>query len=364
MTEQEFQADSSTATREPMAQEVRSKLFQRIGEDLIKAFWEGDPKIMESDGGAYSPEPEYPGQYIVQTRTAYGPRTFRKAILGDAQSATGDWYSDDLGPDDVSGPAARPTTLSNPDPWARVTDDSLGTQDRIDALYECMSSEQDKVARYVLDTLGEADINERWRDAVVFATEDLQLTNAKLRSGLEEDLLGVAKRLMSSTRAADERVVWSALRTATSLMPTDEVKRLGSFLGPPSPVDTRLVALRCVTRIFEPAPPQPKDYPQELANRIAELADKFLDPDLLIPGEHAAIAIHAVTALVALCDPRAEAAVQQVVQLKCDWVARLIRQELQRLLSSWETSEADGVSQRPADHVGKLLGELQVCAGG
>ena len=139
-----------------------------------------------------------------------------------------------------------------------------------------------------------------WRDAAVFAVEATHFP-PDLREGVGEALLNIAYALRAQPDGP-ERVVWSALRRGASLLPTTKVDRLLGFLATDGTVDTRSVALQCVSRMYEAEPPSA--VPLAVADRVHLFAERFLDPVVFTPGEPSVIARSAVSALAAVGDRR------------------------------------------------------------
>jgi hypothetical protein len=201
-----------------------------------------------------------------------------------------------------------------------------------------LESDPVAVAEFVMDELSREDLAEEWRDALVFLAEDIHLPKP-LRQRMGDRLLAIAASLRSSAKLGVERVVWSALRRASSLLPEDQAGRFLPFLDCPSLVDTRSVALRCIERMFKPAPPVEGHPLPSLSERVAEFAFKFLDPDVFAGGENALIAQNAVCALAALGDPRLGDVIGRVNQLRRSWMNRQVHTRLEQLLGSWRSRE-------------------------
>lgn len=158
---------------------------------------------------------------------------------------------------DLRGLASR---AEQPDPSHFVEDtpsgDSITLQDerasstaRIVALARLLDTPQHKDAlSYLVDELGRTDLSPEWREATVFAAEDLHFP-PELRAAAGDRLLGIASSLRYESEVQD-RVVWSALRRGASLLAQEQVERLLPFLRG-GPVNTRTVALQAVTHLFE-----------------------------------------------------------------------------------------------------------------
>jgi len=230
--------------------------------------------------------------------------------------------------------------------WLTARDSASSRSARLGAVQTLLELDPDALAGFIVAELSRNDLAAEWRDAMVFLTEDIHLPSP-LRHQAGDRLLTIAASLRGSTEVGADKVVWSALRRAATLLPRDQADRFLRFLDGPSIVDTRSVALRCLERMFEPAPPADGDPLTALSARVAELAFEFLDPDVFAGGEHALIAQNAVCALAALDDHRLADAITQVNQLGRPWLTWQVRTRLEGLLESWRTRDAVG-PDRPA----------------
>jgi hypothetical protein len=223
--------------------------------------------------------------------------------------------------------------------WSTARDSASSCSARLGAVQTLLELDPDAAVEFIVEELSRDDPADEWREAMVFLTEDIHLPS-HLRHRAGDRLLTIAASLRGSTKVGAEKVVWSALRRAATLLLRDQADRLLCFLDCPSIVDTRSVALRCIERMFEPTPPRDGDLPTALSARAAELAFKFLDPDVFAGGENALIAQNAVCALAALDDDRLGEAIARVNQLGRPWLNRQVRTRLEELLESWRTYDA------------------------
>ncbi len=242
-------------------------------------------------------------------------------------------------PPEADSPAVSELWSATRDPVSRVSR-------RLDALQTLLESDPVAAVEFVVDELSRDDLAEGWRDALVFLVEDIHLPEP-LRQRVGDRLLAIAASLRGSAKLGVEKVVWSALRRAASLLPPAQAERFLPFLDCPSLVDTRSVALRCLERVFEPAPPVEGHLVTALRERVTQFAFKFLDPDVFAGGENALIAQNAVCALAALGDPRLGGVIDRVNQLGRSWMNRQVRARLEHLLESWRSRDAS-VSNHPA----------------
>jgi hypothetical protein len=189
-----------------------------------------------------------------------------------------------------------------------------------------------------------------WRDAAVFAAEDTHFP-PELRDGVGEALFNIASTLRNQPDGP-EKVVWSALRRGASLLPTKQADRLLAFLAPDGMVDTRSVALQCISRMYEAEPPS--SAPLAVADRTYRFAERFLDPDVFTPGEPSVIARNALSALAAVGDQRLGDALAVVRALGRPWLVRRVRDELNRIYRGW-LDRGFSPEQRAVANLGQAL---------
>ena len=220
--------------------------------------------------------------------------------------------------------------------WDRAKDESLPAHERVAALSELTALEDRTAADYVAAQLDKDTPLEDWQNALVFLAEQIAYPAAE-RSRIGERLLSIATRLRASTKAGTDKVVWSAMRRAATLLPPDP-NRFVAFLDRKGAVDTRATALRCIQRMFEPAPPASQDAFRGVADRVDVFASKFLDPDVFAGGENALIGQNAIYALAALGDSRVEQAAARARSLCRRWMNRQLKTGLQQILAAWRSN--------------------------
>jgi len=286
---------------------------------------------------SYSAEPgdairdddeEQPGKHKIVFRTMEGIETCYRGlpVVGEDQPP---WH--DLAKGQYLGDATtRP--LSPDDQLAVLIDTKASAVSRVAALTGLRGSPLESVAvAYLAREIIRMELPPEWRDAAVFAVEATHFP-PDLREGVGEALLNIAYALRAQPDGP-ERVVWSALRRGASLLPTTKVDRLLGFLATDGTVDTRSVALQCVSRMYEAEPPSA--VPLAVADRVHLFAERFLDPVVFTPGEPSVIARSAVSALAAVGDRRLGDALTALHSLGRLWLVRRVRDELNRLYRGW-----------------------------
>ncbi|MBN2476361.1 MAG: hypothetical protein JXB62_17240 [Pirellulales bacterium] len=230
--------------------------------------------------------------------------------------------------------------------------------DRMAALRAWMAMDDDDVSVFVVEELYRTDLTDNWRNALVYAAENVHFKDSAQQARIRARLRELALELRDVSQPGTEHVVWSAMRRYTSLMPPEEANDLAQFLDRKGVVDTRMVALQCIARVFQLGPPADAATLDPLARRVAEYAAKFLDPDVFGGGTNSSIARNAVLALAVLGSPELEACVGRVNALGRRWLSRQVRRQLQELLDGWRghgvdstTGAAFGVVERALESI-------------
>ncbi|HLN31696.1 MAG TPA: hypothetical protein VK395_28405 [Gemmataceae bacterium] len=253
-----------------------------------------------------------PGQHVIIFRTLEGKESVYRGLVSDE--------------------AVPEPTQTRSDPWATLRDASAAPVNRADALAELLrSSRATEAIKFLADELAFEDLSADWRDVLVFAAESVHFP-PDLRSMVGDRLLDIAAKLRREPEGRDT-IVWCALRRGASLLPPDRIERLLPFLDAGGSVETRSVALKCIVRVFEPAPPPA--VPVRISDRANAFATKLLDPDVFTPGDVSVAARNAVAALAAIGDARLNQAVEKVIALARPFLIRRVRDELARLRSAW-----------------------------
>ncbi len=277
------------------------------------------------DAYVYGGLPDEEGNYPVSGTDSTG-----RAMAGKLK------YEDSQAIDEARPELAKSTTTVERACSDIARDSTASTTDRIAALGEWMATHDDDVSAFIIAELCRMDLAEDWRNALVYAAENATFKKPEDQARVCSRLRELALELRETTKTGTEHVVWSAIRRLSSLIPSEDANGLLAFLDRKGRVDTRMVALQCVARVFQNGPPSGRNAVEPLERRVAEYAEKFLDPDVFESGENSSIARNAVLALAALGSPRLEGCMSRVDALGKRWLSRRIRHQLQELLDSWK----------------------------
>ena len=313
--------------------EVVENVLERFREMLASALRESPVRQVRE--GFVDSDPDAPGKYCLTVATNTGIARYAGAeLVEDNQVAS---------PTAIVSWNPSVERFAAPQPWDVLRNPQSDLDAKMRALDELCDQSSEDVGRFAADEFGQNDLSEAWRDHLVFVVEDIAITDAGVRQLLRERLVEIASTLRKSPKAGVERTVWSAIRRAVSFSAPNEIEWLLDFMKLQGPVDTRLVAIQCVSRKFEAAQPPKSPELELLESRVADFAKKYLDPDVFAGGGNAAIALNAIVALVALGSDKWEDVSDSVRQLQKRWFVRQLSQKLQKLLAARATAVRPGI---------------------
>ena len=194
---------------------------------------------------------------------------------------------------------------STADLWQRLRSVDGTAEDKVQSLAQLIAEDDEGIAGFVVTELGRKPLPDEWLEPLLYATEQIQFEDPSERAALKDCLHEHALSLLQSGRVRSESALWAAIRRYASIVPEDEVALLQPFFGERASVATRQVALQAVQTIFHAAAPRDADSLSALRDRICDLAEKTVDPDLLVSPEIASLALNAFLALAAVGDSRA-----------------------------------------------------------
>ncbi len=222
------------------------------------------------------------------------------------------------------------------DTWAALRDDTTSVGLRCALLEELACTREEDAARFVVEQLYREDLPRPWRDCLVLLAERVQFRDDIMRAKLRDRLFEIAATLSRSGDHTAKPIVFSAIRCYGSLIASEDAHSLLPFLEPARVIETRLVALQSIVHLFNSQPLQNGAAASSLADRVFDLAEKFLDRDWLVAGEKAAIGQNATHALAAMGDPRLFACIERIKTLALPWLSRQVAAKLKATLDAWK----------------------------
>jgi hypothetical protein len=190
----------------------------------------------------------------------------------------------------------------------------------------------------------------------ILAAEDTAFTVEQSNS-LAPRLLELAACHRDSNDPQDKPVVWSAIRTGASMLRPDQAHRLRPLLEPGHSIETSVVAVKMLGRIFEAQPPADVDRYPELAAEVYQIAELLLNPYALASSQSAATAQLAIYALAAMASTHTTAIAKAVRELNLAWFARQVARDSRELLGRWSNCP-ETVAERPRELLQRALSQL------
>jgi hypothetical protein len=142
--------------------------------------------------------------------------------------------------------------------------------------------------------------------------------------------------------------VGAAVRKYVANMPMDQMGTLGVLLesGHRSqlPIELEIEVAKMIYRNFQTHPPLDPDPHPELAQRLWEMVQAYVNPRILIRDKHSAAALLAIVAIVAMRSALAEAAWQAAVGCPYRWFTELVSDDLDGLLATWSRKSPDAAA--------------------
>jgi hypothetical protein len=147
----------------------------------------------------------------------------------------------------------------------------------------------------------------------------------------------------------DELVgVAAAIRKYIAIMPMDRMGELAALLETghrsPLPIDLEIEVAKMVYRNFEVHPPVVADLHPELARRLWEMVQAYIDSRILLRDKYSAAASLAIEAIVSMRSPLAEDAWRAAMACPYRWFAELVNDELDELHERWDSKNPDAAT--------------------
>lgn len=215
-----------------------------------------------------------------------------------------------------------------------------------------LNSEQ--LVSAILDPKTESDIP-RLRELILIA-EDTDFTVEESQQ-LAPRLLDFAEKYRNSNDPQDETVVWSAIRTGASMLRPDETECLRPLLEPGYSIETTLVTVKMIGRIFEAQPPEDVDRHTDLANEVFQISESLLNQYAIgTSSKSGALAQLAIYALAGMASSQTQKSVEKVKQLGVTWFTQQTLGELRKLRNAWSNQS---IAEEPQELLDKIIQTLE-----
>ncbi len=142
--------------------------------------------------------------------------------------------------------------------------------------------------------------------------------------------------------------VGAAIRKYIAIMPMDRMGELAVLLETghrsPLPIDLEIEVAKMICRNFEVYPPVVADPHPELAKRLWEIVQAYINPRVLLRDKHPAATSLAIEAIVSMRSPLAEQAWQAANACPYRWFAELVSDDLDGLREAWGSKSPDAAA--------------------
>jgi hypothetical protein len=311
---------SAPAEYESLDPKAQQAIFELVVE-ASRVF--ADFKYRQVNSGAVWTEDE-PGKFAADLNTADGLVKLRGATLAEGSSVK---------------PKSEPHAVeakSSGELWDVLLSSDTPTEKKAEALAHLITEGAKEAAGFVLSQLDKEGLPFDWRDKLIFATERLDVRDPAQRETLKKLLHRHASSLLRSGRFQSESALWATIRRYGSLVDENEVQTLQPFLDGKSSIATRQVTLQAIHSIFQQSPPKQCEGLAGLTARVQELANKYVDPDLLVSPENTSLALNAAIALSALGASSSARLTAKLKESGNRWLIRRATQILEAMLKGWE----------------------------
>lgn len=203
---------------------------------------------------------------------------------------------------------------------------------------------KEHTAERVLQLLRSNETPEAKLRQAVLQAEVLEF-NDRDRVELCEHLRTYILRHRNSNVAQDLVAVASAIRKLVACMPAGELGLLNELLTPTPrmgiPLEIELEVAKTVVRKLTWHPPLHDDSEQDLAARLMDVAESYLNPRLLTREKYGATALNAVLALLLLRSRHVPCVISRVRDLAANWFSQSACRRVERLQQQLQLRVSD-----------------------
>jgi len=242
-------------------------------------------------------------------------------------------------------------------PWSVEAEEQIhsrmvDTDTETDDLSEWTS---EHLASGILDPEAESDMP-HLRE-MIFVAEDTDFSVEESQR-LVPRLLKFAEKYRDSNDTQNEGAVWSAIRTGASMLTPDATDCLRPLLEPGHSIETSLVTVKMIGRIFEAQPPAKLDEHESLANEVCPAAEILQNRFAITSSRSAAIAQLAIYALGAMASSKIYGIVKLVRKLNVAWFTQQTVRELHELEDVWANRRTP-VAEQPRELLSETIQMLK-----
>lgn len=199
---------------------------------------------------------------------------------------------------------------------------------------------------FVLERLNNSSLRHEERRQLIIDAESLCFTAEEITT-LARILREFIEACRDSNDPYDVIAVGSAIRKLIATMAVDDLSSVALLLetGHRSqlPVDLELEVVKMVVRKLQVHSAQVSDATAQLAARLAELAEAYLNERLVTREKYGAIALNAVLALALLESSRLDGVIERIRSLRTNWFRQLVQRRARGLRDEIQTRHSKGI---------------------
>ena len=188
---------------------------------------------------------------------------------------------------------------------------------------------------------------------MIMVAEDTHFTIDQSKQ-LSPWLLNFAKEYCDSDDFQDKDSVLSAIRTGDSMLIPSYASSLIPLLKPGHFIETNLVTVKMIGRIFEAQPPSKIDEYCELSDEICLIAKSLLNQNVIIVSQSAAMAQLSVYALLAMASSKVQQMVEIIQQFNKDWFSQQILRKFYKLRNIW-INRSTPIAEQPLELLNNMI---------
>ncbi len=170
----------------------------------------------------------------------------------------------------------------------------------------------------------------------IFEAEDMGFSIEQSKT-LSPWLLNYAILNRDSNNPVDKPVVYSAIRTGASMLHPDSINYLLPLLEPNHSIDTILVTIKMIGRVFEAQPPTEINKYERIAQKLYILAESFINQGYIGYYEEA-ITHLSVYALASMRSSYTSQIITKIQNKKELWNIKYCLHNLKDLRHMWENN--------------------------
>jgi hypothetical protein len=336
---------------------------------LIAMQWPPRAENREIRSGAIGPDPDAPGCYVIDANTAQGLRKFRQAREigpGDSQSEEGSegvdvmtrWFTQHplrAAVHDVRVYHLREPSTSARN-WVRV-----GGVQRHPQGSETQPQDSGLAPKALLSKIAAQDTSHDERRTAIIEAEVIAFSPDQMTT-LKPLLREFIEQYRDSEEQRDLIAVAAAIRKFVATMNRSELSALAILLdaehNATMPIDVELeVAKTLVRRLVQSPPDEPNTEP-ELADRLYEIVETYLNPRLLSRDKVAAVALNAILALCLLRSTYTADVRQSLNGLRVSWFSELVARRAVQIRNMVREKVASDLADNYTEQLAALVEEL------